>query len=136
MRIFLFSVLAALTACSASFPEAITTAPVEVALTSKGRAEVATKIQKVSFRAYENVGGDQIHIEERVGVVCTIENSEFSARISTPAFVNIPVFGPTPEHIQASCTFNGETLTQGSLCLRQGESNYCTYADYSFVFGK
>lgn len=118
-----------LTACIPSSPSNIETPLTTVRLSSKAAKMQPVMMSILTVRVHENIGTKRIWIEERAGVICKVSSALYSATVTTPARLAIPVYNALPDSAKITCTFDGETKTQhaGSCILIEGVSQPSMY---------
>ena len=93
-----------LTACVATAP--ITQAPIQMNFANPARAQAVTGVDSVIVRS--RLRTDET-TAELAAVPCRLSGPGYSARFTTPAIVELPVFRNTAPQLALSCSYDGET---------------------------
>ena len=98
--------LIAITACLlvSACADFKTAKPADIKFNSKQQAGVRG-YHPMPVRAFV---GSATADKEITGVPCEVTGSGFSARVVTPAAVNVPVYGLRSKAIYVECTYNGQ----------------------------
>jgi hypothetical protein len=125
---FVTAGLLMISSCSA--PSKITTEPVNARPTAAVSGLTPVGAARIDVRSFENVGVNGIRIKERSGAICTFNNPELTASVTTPAALNVPLFAGRTSALSYSCSYDGETVTGVLNCYLTGDDpSVCSYGD-------
>ncbi len=96
-------------------------APIPVDVSAAGKNLGAAGQTPLNVRATQ--GGRD------VAATCTVSSVAFSATLTTPAAVQLPVFAGENVTVSVSCTFEGASGSVRQTCLRPTADATCTYND-------
>ena len=90
----------------ASCTEYQTAKPVDVKFTSSAQQGLRG-YTPMTVRAFRGQIGQNSEIS---GIACDVVGSGFTAKVITPATVNMPVYGAASKSVYVKCTHDGETI--------------------------
>jgi hypothetical protein len=96
-----------LSACQEGAP--ITQRPVSFTMKNQTAASRVVRHTDVTIRTYKKEGNKRIEI---TGATCDLESAEMSARITSPAIVNLPVLKGRPTRMNIECGANDLSFTK------------------------
>ncbi|WP_458876620.1 hypothetical protein [Arenibacterium sp. CAU 1754] len=87
----------------------IETPPQRVAFSSKTAQSNVDKFSTSAFRVTRKEGSKDVEIK---GVACSIRGTGYSARVITPALVELPTYRGKTDPIQVSCSASGISVAE------------------------
>ncbi len=99
--------LAALCGCVSSAP--ISQAPIDMNFANQSRETASTGIETSIIRARLRTNGQTA---ELANVPCRVTGPGYAASFTTPAALQLPLFGNTAPQLSLACTYQGETQTR------------------------